>query len=98
MGKIKDSQAWALSDERCHYCRIELVPETATRDHVVSRDAAWFKGRRNIVIACKPCNQFKGLKSLHTFLTSDFLAERKLDLGIGDELEIDHHDCAHPYY
>lgn len=56
---------------RCHYCQCPMTLGSggrmqATRDHIVPR-AHGGKQRRNLVAACRGCNEAKGSMTKHTF-------------------------------
>ncbi len=52
---------------RCQYCDRKLNDRTATIDHVVPKSNVGFPGNtwKNLVAACKRCNNKKGDKALH---------------------------------
>lgn len=48
---------------RCIYCGMDLEhakPRDRTLDHVIPRRAGWDNGDRNLVVACRWCNDKKG--------------------------------------
>lgn len=52
----------------CAYCGSILTPESATGDHVQPVSKGGKNKRRNIVIACAPCNSRKGSMDVEDFL------------------------------
>ena len=64
--------------DRCHYCNIQLVPATLTRDHKVPRSQGGILNLLNTVLACWGCNHHKGTMSYEAFLASDWLARRRI--------------------
>lgn len=57
--RVPLERLWRLFRGRCAYCGRQLELAEATRDHVVPRDAGGGV-RRNLVLACEPCNKGKG--------------------------------------
>lgn len=69
--RVDDGQAeghrWRLS-QRCYWCAlpvryvVESVPDQATREHIKPRSVGGASGNqhRNIVVACRRCNQARG--------------------------------------
>ena len=53
--------------EKCAYCGVQTKLEAklkeqhiaATRDHFIPRSAGGGRGRNNLVLACRPCNERK---------------------------------------
>ena len=53
-----------LRDENtCQYCGKEFSSDDLTMDHIVPKAKGGKKSWRNIVTACKPCNQKKGSRT-----------------------------------
>jgi len=53
-----------LRDENsCQYCGKQFLSEDLTMDHVVPKSQGGKKSWKNIVAACKPCNQKKGSRT-----------------------------------
>jgi len=52
----------------CHYCGLRITEQSATLDHVVALCHGGDKGIRNIVLACRMCNQRKGQMSYKRFV------------------------------
>ena len=50
---------------RCAYCRRRLTKKIATKDHVIPQSRIQGELRKNIVWACKPCNQLKANRTPH---------------------------------
>lgn len=50
---------------RCAYCRCRLTKKNASKDHVVPKCRIQGELNRNIVWACKTCNQLKGNRTPH---------------------------------
>lgn len=65
-GQIKFSKRniYLRDGGKCAYCRSQVEISEATYDHVVPRQKGGKTDWENIVIACHPCNQQKGCKSL----------------------------------
>jgi hypothetical protein len=89
--EIPENRALILEREQhhCFYCRRALTAESYVIEHVVSRPAG-DNGYRNVVAACRECNNRKNdssaedyLRGLYreSFLSSDELQERLLKLG-----------------
>ena len=47
----------------CCYCGSQKRPDLLTRDHIVPVSRGGADSWKNVVTACKPCNQRKGAKS-----------------------------------
>lgn len=47
----------------CCYCGVQKRAELLTRDHVLPLSRGGLDAWRNVVTACKPCNQRKGAKT-----------------------------------
>jgi len=47
-------------DPTCRYCGRALTEENSTVDHVVPRRLCGPTATRNVVLACKVCNRWKG--------------------------------------
>jgi len=52
---------------RCHYCGVGLRETQKTLDHVQPRTLGGVDRRKNVVIACPPCNRLKAGMSLGEF-------------------------------
>lgn len=46
--------------DNCFYCRKLIRPQHLTRDHFIPRSRQGSNHRRNIVRACRSCNEAKG--------------------------------------
>lgn len=44
----------------CHWCKLPLIAETATVDHVIPLSRGGLNNSNNRVLACSPCNQARG--------------------------------------
>ena len=55
----------------CQYCGI-LCIGTATRDHVYPKSLGGSSGKKNIVYACRRCNQAKGTLTREEFKNTDY--------------------------
>ena len=56
---------WLAQLRACFYCRSFRDRKLMTLDHFIPRSRVgkgiyWHRKRWNIVLACKPCNQWKG--------------------------------------
>lgn len=72
---------WA-ENSHCAYCGLDIVLfSESTEDHVVPLGFGGSKGVDNIVLACKPCNKEKALFSREEFENSEWLVERKKQVG-----------------
>ena len=58
---LRKSRWWKelIQKPRCYYCKAQLTPLQATMDHLVPVSRGGLSNRRNIVVACKPCNTKK---------------------------------------
>jgi len=62
---------------RCFYCRVALDETTATLDHYIPRSKGGHNGRRNLVLACLPCNSDKADMMPGEFMSSPRLEIRR---------------------
>lgn len=84
MGKIANATVWRTRRRRCHWCNVKLLPETASRDHVMPRAVVGGAlGRPNVVLSCYPCNGAKGAQTPEEFEESEWLQRRRLDVQFG---------------
>lgn len=51
----------------CHYCKIILVEENTTVDHVIPKARGGCNAIVNLVLACEPCNQARADMSYGKF-------------------------------
>jgi len=54
---------------RCWWCGTPLTEDTITADHVVPMHAGGSDRRPNIVPACAPCNNLRGIEDTSHILT-----------------------------
>jgi 5-methylcytosine-specific restriction endonuclease McrA len=52
---------------RCFYCDRQLSRQKKTRDHMTPKSRNGSSAPRNIVDACRPCNNLKGCLTLDEF-------------------------------
>ncbi|MFN3198745.1 MAG: HNH endonuclease [Bradymonadia bacterium] len=57
--KLSRGNLHARDGGRCQYCGVKLTVREATLDHVMPRSRGGGGTWDNLVIACRPCNQFK---------------------------------------
>jgi 5-methylcytosine-specific restriction endonuclease McrA len=62
--KFSKRNIYVRDGGKCQYCKKQVEINEATYDHVVPRQKGGKTDWENIVIACHPCNQRKGCKSL----------------------------------
>jgi 5-methylcytosine-specific restriction endonuclease McrA len=55
-------------NQHCFYCAVPLTIETATIDHVIALINHGTNDRKNLVLACEPCNQAKANMPVEEFL------------------------------
>lgn len=60
-------QVGRKSKGKCWYCGIDFLSAKLTRDHIVPRSKGGLNVPSNLVLACFPCNQEKGNKSLEIY-------------------------------
>jgi 5-methylcytosine-specific restriction endonuclease McrA len=68
---------------RCNYCRQPMTrpdpsrphPSEATLDHIVPLSAGGSNGVRNLVLACRACNERKGSRDVFDFIATGEAAE-----------------------
>jgi 5-methylcytosine-specific restriction endonuclease McrA len=53
---------------RCIYCPTAIDVCSATFEHVRPKSRGGFFGKKNLVLACQPCNRRRGNKELPDFL------------------------------
>jgi hypothetical protein len=70
--EIEENRARILSREgnRCFYCLRELTKQNHVIEHVLSRPLG-NNGYRNVVAACRECNNRKGSSTAEDWLTED---------------------------
>lgn len=61
----------------CHYCSIDLGPDTATRDHVIPKHKRGTDHLANLVLACDNCNGAKAAIDYDEFIAGPWLAARR---------------------
>lgn len=62
--KLKDA-VWKRDKYICVYCgKVLLTHQERTVDHVIPKSKGGKFSRRNLVTACKPCNNAKGSRTL----------------------------------
>lgn len=59
----------------CFYCGLKRTIGQMTKEHKVPRSKGG-RGGNNLVLACHPCNNAKGAKSIDDFVQSQFLKNR----------------------
>ena len=52
----------------CEYCWREITRANRTVDHVVPKSRGGTNDKKNILVACKECNQEKGVRDVAFFL------------------------------
>ena len=59
--ELRESQWWKrqLGRGRCYYCRKVFPPKALTMDHIVPISRGGKSTKRNVVPACKECNNKK---------------------------------------
>ncbi|OQX62199.1 MAG: HNH endonuclease [Desulfococcus sp. 4484_241] len=59
--ELRNSGWWKnrISQGKCHYCGKSVLPEELTMDHVVPLSRGGRTTKRNVVPACKDCNNRK---------------------------------------
>lgn len=67
---------------RCYWCSKELTKETVTVDHLISRKNGGSSSRKNLVLSCYDCNQYRG--KLQMMITSLHICENSIPF-INDE-------------
>ncbi len=56
-------------NERCYYCGGQLGFRSATIDHIYPRSKGGQSDYHNLALACEPCNQLKGDRTVEEFRT-----------------------------
>lgn len=59
---------WMDGERHCRYCGRKLKLAEATADHVKPLAKGGYDKRRNLVVACAPCNQSKGAEWVERFV------------------------------
>jgi 5-methylcytosine-specific restriction endonuclease McrA len=59
---------WMAGERHCKYCGRKLRLSEATCDHVKPLAKGGYDKRRNLVVACAPCNYSKGSEWVDRFL------------------------------
>jgi 5-methylcytosine-specific restriction endonuclease McrA len=49
---------------RCRYCGVDLNMKTVTKDHQIPLAHSGSEWASNLVPSCKPCNSWKGARSV----------------------------------
>lgn len=62
--KFSRLNVYTRDEGRCQFCREKVPLEDTTYDHIVPRSKGGQTNWENVVIACMPCNQKKGNKTL----------------------------------
>jgi 5-methylcytosine-specific restriction endonuclease McrA len=62
--KFSRENVYARDNGRCQYCRKKVPRQEATYDHVTPRARGGKTTWENVVIACVPCNQHKGARTV----------------------------------
>ena len=71
----------------CHYCEGRFPPQNLTLDHIVPLARGGMSRPGNLVAACRPCNQAKGLETPVEALFKALAAERERQPETGQALE-----------
>ena len=62
--KLTHPAVFKRDSYRCQYCGIYCKPDVVSIDHIIPRSKGGKNKWRNLVTACKPCNNVKGDKTL----------------------------------
>ena len=60
----EDPAVFKRDSYQCQYCGIYCKPDVVSIDHIIPRSKGGKNKWRNLVTACKPCNNIKGDKTL----------------------------------
>lgn len=69
---VRNILTWAQPNKvrYCHYCGRTIYRETATWDHKIPKCLGGRNTADNLVLACKPCNNEKGMRDYAEFKES----------------------------
>ena len=81
--KLLRTEAVALQEGKCHYCRCPITMRTATADHKRPRKLRGPTNKDNIAAACLSCNQAKGILCEGQFFK---LISKKVPRGTSTEI------------
>ena len=62
-------RVWDECVGRCHYCDSPLEPEITEIDHVIPLAKGGRTEFSNLVLACRPCNRWKGAQDYLSVIT-----------------------------